>query len=76
MNRWADSELFVADGDAPPERFDHGCTLIGMKVLLITPPNFLRKNGLDPMRCPGQITALVEHRSARLPEPPSSPATR
>ena len=76
MNRWAVSELFVADGDAPPERFDHDRTLIGTKVLLTTPPNFLRKNGLDPMRCPGQITALVGHRSARLPGPLSNPAVR
>ena len=64
--------MFVVDGDAPPERFDHMRTLIGKKATWDTEPNFLIKNGLDPRRNKGQISALVGHRSARLPSPNSS----
>ena len=64
--------MFVVDGDAPPERFDHVHTLIGMETIWSTAPNLLTKNGLDPSRSKGQISALVGHRSARLPSPNSS----
>ena len=64
--------MFVVDGDAPPERFDHVHTLIGMETIWSTAPNLLTKNGLDPSRSKGQISALVGHRSARLPSPFSS----
>ena len=64
--------MFVVDGDAPPERFDHVHTLIGMETIWSTAPNLLTKNGLDPSRTKGQISALVGHRSARLPKAPSA----
>ena len=64
--------MFVVDGDAPPERFDHSLTLIGVETIWSSAPNLLTKNGLDPSRNKGQISALVGHRSARLPSPISS----
>ena len=64
--------MFVVDGDAPPERFDHVHTLIGMETRWSSAPNLLTKNGLDPRENEGQISALVGHRSARLPSPISS----
>ena len=41
-------EFCVVDGDAPPERFDHGFTLPREQVPRDTHPNFLRKDGLTP----------------------------
>ena len=68
------NEVFVADGDAPPERFDHAYTLLCEQVPRYTHTNFLRKNELGPSRNRGQITALVRHRSTWLPGPSSSSA--
>jgi len=39
----------VADGDAPPERFDHFGTLTDQSVRGDTPPNFLRKKRIWPL---------------------------
>ena len=46
-----------------------------METTWDTAPNFLTKNGLDPSRNKGQITAHVGHRSARLPSPTRSIGT-
>ena len=66
-------EVCVADGDAPPERFDHSGTLIREEVHPYTKPNFLTMNGFDPCRNRGQITVHVGHRSDRLSGPISNP---
>ena len=67
-------EICVADGDAPPERFDHASTLLPEQVPRDTHQDFLRKRGLDRSRNRGQITTLVRHRSAGLPSPISDSA--
>ena len=59
----------MADGDAPPERFDHERTLTEGSVFRDTHPNVLRTNGFDFSTSRSQIAVPVEHRSARLPSP-------
>ena len=74
----------MADGDAPPERFDHINTMMQdmgrqetqlyfLRILSGNSPDLLRLLWAEEWICPqpklGQIPARVGHRSVRLPNP-------
>ena len=40
----------MADGDAPPERFDHVDTLTGQSLQIDSSPGFLRKTWICPLQ--------------------------
>ena len=54
-SRGRDDQCCVADGGAPPERFDHICTLTSREQRRETPPNFLTGTNLTTPRGCGQV---------------------
>jgi len=57
LNQWSRRSLVlkwirkccVADGDAPPERFDHVDTLTGQSLQIDSSPGFLRNKWIRPL---------------------------